>query len=92
MFAREGCLRLTSPREFAFYSLENAYSAGQKTARAQAATKQFSRTNPIAISCHTPLLSRSASGLLYFDFAQLIVAKKIRVQIVYFDGHNKRRL
>jgi hypothetical protein len=32
------------------------------------------------------------SGVLYFDFAQLIVAKKIRVQIVYFDGHNKRRL
>jgi hypothetical protein len=29
---------------------KNAYLAGQKTARAQAATKQFSRINPIAIS------------------------------------------
>jgi hypothetical protein len=32
------------------------------------------------------------SGLLYFDFAQLIVAKKIGVQIVNFYGYNKRRL
>jgi hypothetical protein len=72
-------LAANPPREFAFCSLENAYLAGQKTARAQAATKQFSRTNPIAISCHTPLLSRSASGLFYFNFAQLIVAKKISV-------------
>jgi hypothetical protein len=40
-----------TPREFAFQFLgKNAYLAGQKTARAQAATKQFSRSNPIAIS------------------------------------------
>jgi hypothetical protein len=29
---------------------KDAYLAGQNTASAQAATKQFSRTNPIAIS------------------------------------------
>jgi hypothetical protein len=37
-------------RELLSVRWKNAYSAGQKTARAQAATKQFSRTNPIAIS------------------------------------------
>jgi hypothetical protein len=45
-----GVLAANHPREFAFCSLKNAYSDGQKTARAQAATKQFSRTNPIATS------------------------------------------
>jgi hypothetical protein len=45
-----GVLAANHPREFASVRWKNAYSAGQKTARAQAATKQFSRTNPIAIS------------------------------------------
>src|SRR5262249_27516915 len=32
------------------FRYKDAYLAGQKTASAQAATKQFSRTNPIAMS------------------------------------------
>jgi hypothetical protein len=41
----------------------------------------------------TPLSAAAApSGVLYFDFAQLIVAEKISVQIIYFDGYNKRHL
>jgi hypothetical protein len=48
--AREGCLRLTTRANSLSVRWKNAYSAGQKTARAQAATKQVSRTNPIAIS------------------------------------------
>jgi len=50
VFAREGCLRLTTRANSLSVRWKNAYSAGQKTARAQAATKQFSRTNPIATS------------------------------------------
>jgi len=48
--SRGGVLAAKPPREFASVRWKNAYSTGQKIARAQAATKQFSRTNPIAIS------------------------------------------
>jgi hypothetical protein len=58
-------LRLTTRANSLSVRWKNAYSAEQKTARVQAATKQFSRTNPIAISLtHTPLRSRSVSGLV----------------------------
>ena len=51
---------------------KNAYSAGQKTARAPAATEQFSRTNPSPLhDCH-PLRSRSASGVLILTLRNLI--------------------
>jgi hypothetical protein len=76
--------------------LEKRLLGWAKTARAQAATKLiWPHQSYRHFMMATPLRAAAApSGLRYFDFdfAQLIVANKISVQIIYFDGHNKRRL
>jgi hypothetical protein len=66
--------------------------AGRKTASAQAATKQFSRTNAIAISCMPPLSAAAVPSGLLFIFLQLslILAKDQRgANINLFDADNK---